>query len=166
MTLTQNNRMELLSWGYVHAIAACKGIQLTKTHIDDDSVDGTFSSNEGNCPRVDFQLKATWAKSFEGDILKFPLKKKNFLELKKSPVMSPRILIVLALPQLENDWIQHGHDAFLIRNCAYWKSLVNEPDVANETSITVQLSKQNFLSPDSLKDIMDKAGNPATGGAL
>jgi hypothetical protein len=158
--------MELISWGYVQAIAACNGIQLTRTFLDDDSVDGTFISNEGTCPRIDFQLKATYSHTFRGNVLGFPLKKKNFVELKKAPVCSPRILIVLVMPELEPDWVSHGHEAFLMRNCAYWKSLVGEPETANAASVTIELDRGNFLSPESLKALMTKAGNAATGGAL
>ena len=155
MTIQKNNRMELLSWSYVEAVAASIGVQLTKPPIDNHSVDGTFISSDGKCPRLDFQLKSTSVNSFTNDELSFALPVKNYHDLRRE-TFTPQILILLLMPNNESEWLEHSHDALMIRNCAYWKSLLNEDDTNNTNTINVKFDKRAHLSPEALKGLLTK----------
>ncbi len=156
MTIFKAGRMELLSRAYVDAVACSIGAQVGNLSYDNQSVDGTFASSKGKCPRIDFQLKATYAHDFDmSGKMSFPLPIKNYNDL-RSERCTPTILIVLAMPADEQLWLAHDHDALLIRRCAYWKSLLSEPETTSTTTKTVYIEKTSALSPAVLLNLLDK----------
>ncbi len=158
MTIQKTNRMELISLAYVNAIAASIGVQISVPPIDNHSVDGTFISSAGRCPRIDFQLKSSYSCQFIQDKLSYPLDVKNYNDLREDR-FSPIILILLVMPQIEAEWVRHGHDATSIQHCAYWLSLSDKPAVSNSSNVTVHFDKNNWLSPDTLQNLLTKAAN-------
>lgn len=158
MTIHITNRMELLSVAYIEAVAASIGVQVINIKVDNHSIDGTFYSSSGKCPRIDFQLKSTYAHQFPSGSgnLSYPLPVHNYNHL-KSERCSPQILILLILPPDEVDWLSHSNDELLIRNCAYWKSLANAPDTTNTATVNVHFEKAAPLSPENLQNLLLKA---------
>lgn len=156
MTIHITNRMELLSVAYVEAVAASVGVQVINIKVDNHSVDGTFYSSAGRCPRIDFQLKSTYSHQFPANgNLSFPLPVHNYQHL-KSERCSPQILILLVLPPNEVDWLAHSDEELLIRNCAYWKCLTNAPDTTNTSTINIDFEKNAPLSPNHLIELLQK----------
>lgn len=156
MTIHFTGRMELLSKAYVDAIAASVGAQVGILRYDNQSVDGTFTYSAGRCPKIDFQLKSTYAHDFDTTgKLPFPLSIKNYDDL-RSERCTPIILIVLTMPKEEDLWLGHDETALLIRKCAYWKSLASEPDAGTTSSKTVYVDKSSPLSPKVLRELLDK----------
>ena len=150
--------MELLSRSYVDAIAAYIGAQITEPYIDNDSVDGTFHSSAGNRPRIDFQLKSTYAHQFSGQTLSYPLPVKNYNDLIQDR-LTPIILILLVMPDAEDQWLDHGEEELLIRNCAYWTSLAGKPVTDNVSTVSVNFDKASALSPEELQRLLSEVSN-------
>lgn len=161
--LTDNQVKEQLSIAYVNAVAAiCKfGCELTR--IDMDSIDVSITCN-GNLasdstirsPEIKLQLKATESLELNRDgQYPFPLSIKNYNDLRGN-TLTPRLLVVLKLPDTTAGWLSHTSNDLIIRNCAYWLNLKGAPSVPNAANITVHLPSGNTFSPEALKDIMIK----------
>lgn len=147
-------RMECLSTAYVQAVAAKAGFQVSRPPVDDDSVDGQFMGRAGRRPRLDFQLKATAQQDLIGaDKIAFPLSLKNYEDLRADCVV-PRILIVLAMPENEQEWLAQSEAELILRRCAYWRSLAGESATGNTTSVTVHILRDRLFTPESLTDMM------------
>lgn len=108
------------------------------------------------------QLKCTERPVPQNGILSYPLKLKNYDDLRDANVLVPRILVVLFVPDNLTDWVEHTEQQMLVRHCAYWVSLRNLPATPNTTSVNVQIPQGNTLNPASLRDIMARIG----GGGL
>lgn len=150
-----NLRMEQLSIAYVKAVASFCGYNTAKPEIDDDSVDLTIISSAGKKPKLDIQLKASGGLDCTGTNITFPLKVKNYNDL-RAETFAPRILIVLCMPDQQTDWIEHSVNSLLIKKCAYWLSLKNMPETSNTTSVSLSIPITNIVSPEGLHQIMQK----------
>lgn len=160
--LTENKIKEEINLAYVLAVAATKGFSTEITRVDSDSVDATIQYNgllvpdsTLYSPEIKLQLKATSNANVIGDNIHFPLPLKNYNDL-KARSGNPRLLVVLCLPELKNDWLIHSSTELIVKKCAYYLNLRNYPDTENETSVTVKVPLSNEFSPDSLYDLMLK----------
>ena len=68
--------------------------------------------------------------------------------------MVPRILIVLVLPENENECVSCMEEQLILKGMAFWKNLRGFPMVENESNKTVTLSKKNQLEVFSLEEMM------------
>jgi len=166
--LTDNQVKEQLSLAYVNAVAAICNYGCEFIRLDMDSVDVSITCNgllaEGaiiRSPEIKIQLKAT-----ENLVLNasgyypFPLSIKNYNDLRAN-TLTPRLLVVLNLPNIRDGWLSHSVNDLIIRNCAFWVNLKDEPDVSNTSNITVHLPVMNVFSPDALKTMMLKVSRRA-----
>ena len=154
--MTPNMQMEQLSLAYIRAVAADAGCQVTRPELDVDSVDGILMSSFGERPRIDFQAKATTQTVLRGNELHFPLPVKNYDDL-RADTQSPRILIVLLMPQEESHWLHQTDEELCLRHCAYWYSLEGRPSKLNTYSVTVRIPVINIFNSQQLVDLMKKA---------
>lgn len=158
-----NQRKEQFSNAYVRAVASVAGFTLAKPEVDDDSIDLMVAQRGGSgtvrSPRLDLQLKCTGQDIISDGNLHFPLKLKNYEDLRVDNILVPRILVVLCVPDDLTDWIEHSEQQMLIRHCAYWVSLRSEPATTNTTNVTVQIPRLNLFHPASLTAIMDRVGS-------
>src|SRR5437773_330638 len=115
--LTSPDREEALSRAYASAIAAGAGYLTYQPDFDRDSVDIGFSAGGGMRPNLHAQLKATINLRKRGLNFRFSLKKKNYDDLRE-PTQVPRIVIVLALPDKDVDWLDVSVRRLIIRRCA------------------------------------------------
>ena len=126
--------------------------------MDDDSVDWGISLRGGKgtvrSPRIETQLKCTSQDVLRHDHLAFPLSIKNYDELRCVDYQVQRILIVVLVPTAVNDWMAQSEESLALRRCGYWATLRGEPEVANETQITVYLPRVQIFSVDDLRAIM------------
>lgn len=159
--MDKNMRMECYSRAYVAAVAAKAGFQVAKPEVDDDSVDGVIMGRLGRRPRCEFQLKATGRDIMGAETLAFPLPIKNYNELRIETLVR-RILIVLAMPDDLEEWLAQTENELALRHCAYWRSILGEPETDNTTSVTVHLSRRHMFTADAVTDIMTRieAGEP------
>jgi hypothetical protein len=157
-----NQRKEQFSNAYVRAIASVAGFTLAKPEVDDDSIDFMLAQRGGGgtvrSPRVELQLKCTERYVMQDGNLPFPLKIKNYNDLRTAEVLVPRILVVLYVPDDLSNWISHSQEDIVLRHCGYWASLRGLPAVNNAGSVTVHIPQDNQFTPEALTGIMQRIG--------
>ena len=162
--LTSQNIEAELSYAYLHAVASRAGIICERSGpaTDDAGVDAVLrvkgplaEDSLLTSLTVDVQLKATTAQPVDQDErYAFPLKIKNYDELRSIRTSSPQLLIVLYLPADAREWLTHSHECLVARRCAYWLSLRGAPASENETSQTVYIPTANLLSVENLRGLL------------
>jgi hypothetical protein len=146
-----SSQKEKFSEAYVLAIAATAGYGTYKPSPDDDSVDFGIAA-----PRLELQLKCTAAPTPLGDSLSFPLKLKNYEELRADNFVIPRILVVVLVPDLADDWLEHSETELCMRRCGYWVSLRGKPATSNTKSVKISIPRQNQFTVQALQAIMQR----------
>jgi hypothetical protein len=164
--LTSQNIEAELSYAYLHAVASRGGIICERSgpSSDDVGVDAVLRVKGPLADdslltsfTVDVQLKATVAQpAAERGRFAFPLKMKNYDELRSVRTIAPHLLVVLFLPGNPADWLTHSHECLVARRCAYWLSLRGAPASANETSQTIYIPMTNLLSVENLLGLMTR----------
>lgn len=167
--LTAQNIECELSYAYLHAVASAAGMAcvVADRHNDNAGVDAKLTGwgpfpNGGFLEEVDLkvQLKATIRnpsiKNIDGkEYLSYKFEGiSQYNALRSQALSTPRILVVLFLPQDQLQWIDHSHEALLLRKCAYWVSLRSAPKSDNSTSQTVYLPKDQCFDKDGLLRLM------------
>ena len=163
--LTLENIESELSYAYLHAVASKAGVacKVAGRHEDNAGVDaqlvgwGPFP-NGGWRQEVDLkiQLKATIKQpTTVGNSLSFSLSGiPRSDDLRSEAIATPRILVVLFLPEKAENWITHTDDALSLHRCAYWVSLRGAKSSENKTAQTVYLPKAQRFDADGLTSLM------------
>lgn len=163
--LTPENIESELSYAYLHAVASKAGVccEVAGRHEDNAGVDarlvgwGPFP-NGGWRQEVDLkiQLKATVKQpATVQDSLSYSLSGiPRYDDLRSQAVATPRILVVLFLPDRAENWITHTDDALLLHRCAYWVSLRGAKSSTNKTAQTIYLPKAQRFDADGLTSLM------------
>lgn len=89
----------------------------------------------------------------DGDYIRYPLKVKNYNDLRKNALV-PRILVVLLVPENLEDWLQQSEAEMCMRNSAYWMSLREPPETQNIANVTVCLPRSNQFTVPALKSMI------------
>lgn len=161
--LTENDIKEQLSYAYLHAVAAHAGCSCERLQVDRESVDATVRGGWINSPDVvvqfptiDVQLKAHAAAPISGTSFSYPLRLKNYDDL-RAKSMAPRILVVLLLPEGIDDCLKIDVDQLLLKRAAYWTCLRGAPASANTAAVSVKISTKHLMNPSALLSLMEKA---------
>ena len=161
-----NAQKEQFSVAYVRAVAAVAGYATGKFDVDDDSVDLTLAERGGRgtirSPRIDLQLKCTDQDIVRDDRLAFELSLKNYEELRPANLATPRILVVVLVPNDVAQWLQHSEQELALRRCGYWVSLLGMPETSNTAGVTIDVPRRQVFNPEAVRQIMETIGN---GGA-
>ena len=155
MVLTDNDRKEQLSIAFVNAVAAKSGYTVGSMNLDRESIDRLISAGGDMAPMLSVQLKATASPTWRGDTLAFSLPRKNYDDLRKVRFI-PAILVVLELPENEEEWMHWTEGELIMRRCARWLSLKDFPAVETESK-TVYLPRSQSFNPESLTELMKLA---------
>ncbi|MGF6539396.1 DUF4365 domain-containing protein [Paraburkholderia youngii] len=154
---------EQFNKAYVRAIAAQAGFNPSELEVDDDSVDFELSGRGfgGTIrnPKVQFQLKCTSQDFISGDVIKYPLPRKNYDDLRGTDLVCPRYLAVLLVPEDPTYWVEHHAEHMRLQNACFYVSLRDLPPTSNSTSVTVDIPLTQRLTTDSLRNIMTLASN-------
>ena len=149
------------------AVATVAGCSLSQPDVDDDSIDFTIRgkgfSGLISRPQMDVQLKCLMSDapiSVTG--ISYPLKIKNYNDLRITDISTPRLLIVVVVPTDIDTWLHQSDDQTSIKYCGYWTSIRGKSRVTNTTSVSVHLPQANRLTPDGLRTLMQTI---ASGGA-
>jgi hypothetical protein len=151
-----NTRKERFSLAYISAVAAKAGFDVVQPKVDTDSIDGMLISHAGRRPRIEFQAKATSREVRGEDDIAFPLSIKNYDDL-RADVIVPRILIVVVLPMVEEDWLTQSEDELVLRHCGYFLSLYGHPESENIATVTIRIPRTNRFDPAMLEALMNTA---------
>jgi len=152
-------RKEQFSFAYIQAIAAQIGLNYSKDAVDDDSVDirlsaKGFTGGKVRNPRIEIQLKCTSQNVVKDDVIRYPLKLKNYNDLRGEDVAAPRYLMILVVPEKVDDWTCFTNNALLLFNNCYWASLRYKPESKNSTNVSVEISVEQKVTTESLMDLM------------
>lgn len=153
-----NTQKELFSYAYIHAVASAAGYssEVTKER-DRYGIDLTIAGEEGDFfPQLDVQAKCISMDVPNDQFVRYPLKLKNYNDLRTEKITAPRILVVVLVPEKIEDWLHQSEQEMCMKYCAYWKSLRGERETKNTTSVTVSLPRTNLFSVDALKSLMQR----------
>jgi Domain of unknown function (DUF4365) len=161
-----NTRKELFSYAYVCAVASVAGfsVELKPRAMDNVGIDLTIEmpgeAGSTLSPRCDAQVKCTSSQEmFKQDVIKYPLPVKNYDRLRHDKPYIPIILIVVCVPDRIENWLDISENETVMKRCGYWRSLKGEPSTPNTKTITIDLPRENLLTPHSLSVIMEKIAN-------
>jgi hypothetical protein len=177
--LTDNNIESELSYAYLHAVASYCGAAVSEAnrHEDNAGVDAKITAwgpfeNGGYIQEVDLkvQLKATIKQpTIANGQLSYQLVGiDRYNDLRAETTATPRILVVLFLPDKKEDWLKASADSLALRRCAYWVSLRGASETQNKTSVTVYLPEVQTFHPEALGQLLSQLSNrnyPTYGGA-
>ncbi|WP_432722283.1 DUF4365 domain-containing protein [Jeongeupia wiesaeckerbachi] len=156
-------RKEQFNVAYVHAMAAQAGLNPSHPQVDDDSIDiqlqGKGFPGLRRNPMVQLQLKCTSQDVVSGGVIKFPLPRKNYDDLRGSDVICPRYLVVLLVPEEHERWVEHHSAHMSLHNTCYWLSLKDYPSTTNTTTVTVDIPLAQRLTTTSLRHLLTLASN-------
>lgn len=139
---------------------------MTDPFTDRESVDLGFAGDGDDmhvAPRLEAQLKCTACDVLCETELRFPLKVKNYNDLRTVRVMVPRILIVVCVPGSVAAWLSASEFKTVLKHSGYWISLRGEPETSNTQKVTVAIPRTNRFTPEALSTIMARI---ATGQLL
>ena len=156
MDLSQQK--EQFSNTYVRAVASAAGYSVYKPSVDDESVDLGIAAKGRTgivrSPRLELQLKCTSVAALDDCFVRYPLKLKNYNDLRMEDFAIPRILIVVLVPNLLADWLQQSETELCMKHCGYWLSLRGMPDTRNTNNVTVRLPRNHLFTVSALQSIM------------
>jgi len=155
-------RKEQFSLAYIRTIASVAGFGVSVRSVDDDSIDIELSGRSVNGlplrPKIELQLKCTSNEVVRGDRVIYPLKRKNYDDLRPVDVLVPRLLVVVLVPKSEAEWLEHCEEQLVIRRCGYWVSLAGRDEITNTRTISISIPRTNVLDVVGLRGLMAKAG--------
>jgi hypothetical protein len=155
--MLDSDRKELFSLAFVRAVASAAGFAVSQPESDRESVDLKIS---GDCtsvdlgPRLEVQVKCTSRDVFGADCLHFPLKIKNYHDLRTEMVLVPRILVVVCVPKEIESWVTATEFKTILKHSGYWISLRGLPRTENNESVTVSIPRDNRFTPNALVKVM------------
>ncbi|MEG3841815.1 DUF4365 domain-containing protein [Microcoleus sp. herbarium14] len=154
-----NQQKEQFSNTYLQAVATVAGYSLYKPFVDDDSVDWGIAAKGGTgrirAPRLELQLKSTSRDVRENNSIRYPLKLKNYNELRIDDFAIPRILVVVLIPETIANWLTQSETETCMKDCGYWISLRGMPETQNTTAVTVAIPIANQFTVVALQSIME-----------
>ena len=155
--LTTADQEEALSCVYVSAIAARAGYTTSSPSPDRDGIDLQVQAGDAMRPALDLQLKATVnLERIDNGYIRFPLRRRNY-DLLRMETQTPRLLVVLDLPNDEDLWMTITADELVLRHRAYWFNLRGREEIANRVSITVEIPEGNLFHIESLRRLMEQS---------
>lgn len=164
-----NLQKEEYSYAYIYAIASAAGYSFQKSSraLDvggiDVTITGTVVDDMLYEPQLDLQVKSTSLDISSSEVIRYPLKIKNYNELRKERTVAPRILVVVLIPENREDWTKQSEAELCLRRCAYWISLRGQPQTQNTESVTIYIPRENIFTVNTLKTLMQQI---QTGGTL
>jgi hypothetical protein len=162
-----NFQKEEFQYACVSALAAHAGLNRGDFRVDNDSVDVSFKGigyrgpNRRRNPIIEFQLKCTSQDLIDGDVIKFPLKRKNYDDLRGEDVMVPKYLVVMLVPEDNIKWITFHKNLLHLPNSCYWLSLRDYPPTNNATNIVVEVPLANRVTTDTFITMMEACSRGA-----
>ncbi len=157
-----NIQKEEFSYAYIHAIASTAGysFQLAPRPLDMDGIDGIIaaSGTSGSMrrPRLEVQVKCTSRDVLDNEGIKYPLRVKNYDDLRYDDPYITRILVVVLVPDNPDDWLRQSEVELCLRRGGYCVSLRGQPAMQNQTTVTVFIPRQNIFNTNALKTIMQR----------
>lgn len=160
-----NIQKEEFSYAYIQAVASAAGyaFQRTTTPLDNLGIDVTITGigerTITGFPQLYLQVKSTSLNLLEERFLKYPLRVKNYEELRQPNQYPPLILVVVLLPENVEEWLEQSEAELCQKSSAYWISLEGEEPTENRQTVTVYLPRKNLFGIGALKSLMQRRKN-------
>ena len=156
--LTGPDRKEGLSLVYAKALAVRAGYSVSVPEPDRDSVDLRIQAGGAHRPALDLQLKATTSIGEPRDgSLSFRISIKNYNDL-RIDTQTPRLLVVLELPDDEAQWMTVTLEELILRRRAYWLNLQQDhKEIISQKTVTVRIPEQNIFGVETLQKLMEQS---------
>ena len=134
------------------------GYTTSKPNIDRDSIDLQIHAGGDRRPALDLQLKATTIfPENQEDSLPFRLSIKNYNDL-RGETQTPRLLVIVDLPEDNEQWMSVTDQELRLRRRAFWLSLQHGyGEEVNNKTVTIRIPTQNVLNVETLQDLMEKS---------
>lgn len=151
--MSLNTQKEDFSYAYIYAVANSMGysLQAATRRLDDSGIDATVTVpgkiNSKRLPRFDVQIKSTSRNILKDESIKFRLTAKNYDELRENDPFVPQLLIVVLIPSDINNWLSQTEESLCLKRCAYWLSLRGRPPLDQQSTITIEIPRQNICAP-------------------
>jgi len=161
--MTAEQQKEQFSIAYVRAVAAAAGVNIYKPEVDDDSVDIGFCTRivreRMQRPKLEAQLKCTAGAAGDETAFRFPLKVKNYNDLRGDDLV-PRVLILVIVPPDVIGWLTQTAEQMVLRKSAFWVQLTGQPETANNTTVTVSVPKNQLFDVPALRRLLETGVTP------
>ena len=105
---------------------------------------------------IDLQLKTAINPTIINNIIKYPLKVKNYNEL-IGKRRNPKYLFVMIIPDNKKMWIHKFNNGIFLPCKYYWVNLEKYPPSNNKTSVTVDIPMHQELTCESLMKMLEYA---------
>lgn len=157
-----NIQKEEFSYAYIYAVVSAAGYscQISSRPMDIGGIDMNISGIEQEYslypPCLEVQVKSTSTNIISDESVRYPLKLKNYNELRKPNTLIPRILVVVLIPDNLSEWVNQSETELCLRRCAYWLSLKGQPETRNTDKVTVYLPRQQIFSVNGLQNMMQQ----------
>ncbi len=163
--ITSQHMKEGMSRAYALAVGYKAGMNCAVGFEFDYKVDGSYREVEvlpnnkmsDSGWAIDFQLKATKNITVYEDYITYNLEVDTYNDLIKSDRGIPRILIVMKLPEDNHEWLQVSEDNTILRDCAWYISLVGLKVSENSKTKTIKIPRNQLLTPSKLIELMEEA---------
>ncbi|MGA3132484.1 MAG: DUF4365 domain-containing protein [Terracidiphilus sp.] len=160
--MSQSHQQERFGDAFLLAVASVAGCAYAKPETDNDSIDWTLSCKLSRRPKIDVQIKTTLFDGEFAEMIPYPLKKKNYNDLILTDVLTPRILVLVAVPREIDSWLTVTQEQLVLKRSAYWVSLAGFPESENETTVTVHVSTSQPFTVDGLCRMMHQINEEGT----
>jgi hypothetical protein len=128
-----------------------EGVDMMLSHRSDTHLDDPFAF-------LQVQMKASAdGKVEDGKFVKTTLKKNRYNTFRIANPSIHRIVVILHIPEEQEDWLRLGDDAMLLHHHAYWVSLEGKPAIETETA-TVKAPTSQVFDDLELCRIMHRIG--------
>ncbi len=164
--ITTQHIEEDLSKAYIQAVAAKAGVNLgIRDRSHDYTVDGTFHQVQSiNGDRaesghgIDFQLKASKNVIVGSEDVRYDLDADtyNYLVRRSNRARTRSIiLILLALHEVQDNWLALSEEELAIRKCCYWTRLSGAV-TGNASTRRVQIPRSQQFTPATLVKLLEQ----------
>jgi hypothetical protein len=157
------HRQAAFSGAYIRAVCAVAGCAVAVPEPDIDKLDFTVHSRVVGSllskPQINIQAKCERSGLATKAPIPYALDLETYDNLRDPLVVSPRILVLVLVPEHESEWLAQSEKELIMSHCGYWLSLKGLPASKNETSQTVYLPRTNIFTPAVLQEMMMKTGD-------
>lgn len=140
--------------------SSCNFMHTDGTKPDRQSIDLSISTNYHSNDlgysvesRIDLQLKTVTNPVITDNIMKYPLKIKNYNDL-VGKRRNPKYLFVMIIPNNKKRWIHKFNNGIFLSCKCYWVNLANYSRSENKKSVTVDIPMHQELTSESLTEML------------
>lgn len=132
-----------------------EGVDVTLTHTSD------IHLRDDKKAHLEVQMKSSAYGPIEnGQFVSTSLKRARYDEFRAVDVAVHKIIVILHMPVLQEDWLTVGADALHLHHRAYWVSIRGMPPIPNaqQASFTVRAPTVQVFDDITLCHIMQRIG--------